>query len=469
MSYWLAQRLRFRTEVEETLRIQMKVLTYNVRGARKYAAAVTLLALGLYAKNLFADTNLSSLEQRVVAAAAAENHYAVQLLETLVNINSGTMNLDGVTRVGESMRNELQPLGFTVRWIPMTSVNRAGHLIAEHQGSGRGKRMLLIGHLDTVFEKDSPFQKFQRRGNTAEGPGVNDMKDGLAIMVAALRAMQKAGTLKGADITIVLSGDEENAGKPIPTSRADMIAAANRSDVALEFEALAQDNGHDMGSISRRSSSTWVLRTSARSGHSSGIFSTEAGFGAAYELTRILDAFRLNLREPNATYNVGLILGGATAELNEKATGGTATGKTNVIPATALARGDLRTLSNEQTERLRERMKGIVAQSLPGTQAEILFEESYPAMPPTAGNRALLERLNEINDALGLEHMNELDPLQRGAGDISFVADKVNALVGFGAVGKGSHAPGETVDLTSFDRQIKRTSLLMTRLTRERR
>jgi glutamate carboxypeptidase len=199
------------------------------------------------------------------------------------------------------------------------------------------------------------------------------------------------------------------------------------------------------------------------------VFSPEAGFGAAYELIRILDTFRRDLREPNATYNVGLMLGGATADLNAAETGGAATGKSNVIAATGLARGDLRTLSNDQTERLRDKMQAIVAAHLPGTQAELEFSEGYPAMPPTAGNRALLALLNDINRDLKLEPMRELDPLKRGAGDISFVADKVDSLVGFGAAGEGSHAPGETVDLTSFDRQIKRTALLMTRLSREPR
>lgn len=430
---------------------------------------VVAVSFALTAQVVFAQNRLSSTEQRIVTAATAETPRAIQLLETLVNINSGTMNLDGVRQVGDIMRSQLEPLGFTVKWIPMASVNRAGHLVAEHKGNGRGKRLLLIGHMDTVFEKDSLFQKYERQGDKAIGPGVNDMKDGLAIMVSALRAMKTAGTLKDATVTIMLSGDEENAGKPQSISRADMINAATRSDVALEFESLTQEDGHDMGSIARRSSTSWTVRTHAKSGHSSGVFSDAAGFGANYELTRILDAFRQALREPNATYNVGLILGGATAELNDIGAGGQATGKSNVIAATALARGDLRTLSNDQTQRIMKRMREIVAQHLPGTQAEITFEEGYPAMPPTEGSRALLGKLNEINAALGVEHMNELDPLKRGAGDIAFVADKVDGLIGFGAAGQGSHAPGETVDLTSFDRQIKRTALLMTRLSRERK
>lgn len=411
----------------------------------------------------------SAGERKLIAAAEAETARAISFHEKLVNINSGTMNLQGVEQVGRLMMAELEPLGFKVRWVPMASVGRAGHVVAEHAGSARGKRMLLIGHLDTVFEKDSPFQKYERRGDIAEGPGVNDMKDGLAIMVAALRAMQKTGDLKNANINIVLSGDEERAGEPVSVARVDMINAASRSDLALEFESLAQEDGKDMGSISRRSSTSWTVRATAKSGHSSGVFSEAAGFGAAYELTRILDTFRRELREPNATYNVGMILSGASAEVNADETGGSATGKNNVIPAVAIARGDLRTLSNDQTQRMQAKMREIVSQHLPGTRAEITFEEGYPAMAPTEGNRALLKRLNEVNSILGLPEMRELDPLKRGAGDIAFVADKIDGLVGFGAVGQGSHAPGETVDLSSFDRQIKRAALLMARLSRERR
>ncbi len=440
-----------------------------LRSVRVLLGAALLVMMASPGRAAAATTQaLSRGEQRIVAAAAAENSRAIALLEQLVNINSGTMNFEGVEHVGRLVMDELAPLGFTVTWKPMTAVGRAGLVTAVHRGTGRGKRVLLIGHLDTVFEKTSPFQLFERRGNTAEGPGVNDMKDGLVIMIGALRALHTAGALRDADVSIVLSGDEEDAGSPLALARADMIEAASRADVALEFEALATDNGHDMGTIARRSSTSWTLRTSAHSGHASGIFSAAAGFGAAYELTRILDTFRRELREPNTTYNVGLLLGGASAVLNSDGAGGIAAGKTNVIPAQALANGDLRTLSNEQTGRMITRMRAIVAEHLPGTEATIEFDEGYPAMAPTAGNRALLGRLNEINAALGLEPMGELDPLQRGAGDISFVADKVDGLVGFGAVGAGSHAPGETVDLGSFDRQLKRTALLIERLSRSR-
>jgi glutamate carboxypeptidase len=354
----------------------------------------------------------------------------------------------------------------------MDKVGRAGHLVATHTGSknGGGKRMLLIGHLDTVFELASPFQKYRVLSpGVAEGPGVNDMKGGLVVMVQALRAMKAAGRLDDAHITIVLTGDEERVGWPRNVSREELVAAAKASDVALEFEALARDNGVDHGSIARRSSSGWTVTTSAKSGHSSGIFSPGAGDGAAYELARIIADFRKELPEPNLTFNVGLMLSGESVTLDRTDTGGSATGKSNVIPPIGIAEGDMRTLSNEQTDRVREKMKAIVARHLNGTKAEIKFTDGYPAMPPTEGSRAILARLNVVNKDLGLPIMPELDPLKRGAGDIAYVAGIVDGLIGLGAAGEGSHAPGETIDLNSLPLQAKRAAILMYRLSKEKR
>jgi glutamate carboxypeptidase len=431
----------------------------------KYLA---LLALALAAPAAPAAAKLAPEERKIAQTVDSEQARTVALLERLVNRNSGSLNLAGVTAVGEMMRAELEQLGFEVRWVPMAEVGRAGHIVATHKGSGQGKRMLLIGHLDTVFEPDSPFQGFTRKGpDTAEGPGVGDDKGGMAIMVAALRAMQAAGTLKDADIEIVLTGDEEDAGSPIAVARRDLVAAAGRADLALDFEGLAREDGRDMGSIARRGSASWQVTAKGKTGHSSGIFSKEMGDGAIYELARILAAFRAELPEPNLTFNVGLVAGGATAELDKDLIRATATGKTNIVPPVALARGDLRALSLDQQERVMAKMRAIVAKHLAGTEADIAFDDgAYPPMAPTPASRALLARLNTVNRDLGLAGMGELDPLKRGAGDIGFVAHLLPGLIGLGTAGSGAHAPGETVDLLSLPRQAKRAAILMTRLSR---
>ncbi|MGH6615059.1 M20/M25/M40 family metallo-hydrolase [Sphingomonas sp.] len=413
-----------------------------------------------------ADAKLSATEARMAKTVDAEYERSVALLQKLVDQNSGTMNFAGVDLIGKMMRAELEPLGFTVEWKPQAAANRAGHLIATKKGKAGAKKLLLIGHLDTVFEKDSPFQKFTRKGQEAEGPGAGDDKGGMVVMLAALRAMQAAGTLKDAEIEIMLSGDEEDAGDPIEVARADLIAAGKRADVALDFEGLSIEDGKDMGSIARRSSNSWTITTTGKTGHSSLIFSNEYGDGAINEMTRILAAFRKELPEPNLTFNTGIIAGGSSAALDADAVRATAAGKGNIIPQTAVARGDFRTLSPEQTDRVRAKMQAIVAAHAPGTDAKISFDPgSYPAMAPTPGNKALLDALNVVNKDMGLAPMAALDPLKRGAGDISFVASDVDGLVGLGTSSRGDHAPGETVDLDSIRRQAKRAAILMTRLS----
>jgi glutamate carboxypeptidase len=328
--------------------------------------------------------------------------------------------------------------------------------------------MLLIAHLDTVFEPDSPFQKWERKGDRGIGPGSGDDKGGMAVMIAALRAMKAAGTLRQADITVVLTGDEEDAGDPIEVTRGPLVEAGKWADVALDFEGLAQTAGKDMGSIARRSSDNWTVTVTGRTGHSSGVMHPD--HGANYELARIIDAFRRELGEDKLTYNVGMFGGGASADMDGGRIRLNATGKTNIIAATAVARGDLRAISQDQIDRTKAKMQAIVSQSLPGTKAEISFDKGgYPPMAPTEGNRALLARLNRVNADMDLEQMGELDPMDRGAGDISFVAADVDGLIGLGPAGEGSHAPGESVNIPSISRQAKRAAILMSRLAKERR
>ena len=413
---------------------------------------------------------LSTAEQTIAATVDAEHGEWIAFLGAITNQNSGTRNLEGVKKVAEMVRPKFEALGFSVSWVPQDAAQRAGHLIAEHKGKPGSTKILLIGHLDTVFEPDSPFQEVRRISDTVlEGPGIEDDKGGDTIMLSALSAMKAAGTLEDANIVAVLTGDEEDVGEPIEVARADLIKWGQWADVALDFEGLARQNGKDMGSVARRSSNSWQLETSGKEGHSSGIFSSGAGEGAVFEIVRILSRFRAELPEPNLTFNVGLIVGGSVASLDDVGLRGQAAGKTNIIPAVAIARGDFRTLTDAQTERVKAKMAAIVADHAPLTDARISFEQGYPPMAPTAGNRALLAKLNAINVDLGLEPMGELDPLKRGAGDISFVARDVDGLSGFGAVGTGAHAPGETIDLDSMIRQAKRAAILMSRLAAEER
>ena len=402
-------------------------------------------------------------------AVDRETDRHVALLERLVNQNSGTLNLPGVKAVADMLRPEFEALGMEASWVDMAATGRAGHFIARHRNRTRGasRHILLIGHLDTVFEPDNPFQRWRREGDRAIGPGVGDDKGGVVVILAALRALHQAALLNRIDVTVVLTGDEERPGTPIEAARRDLIAAGREADYALEFENLAREDEQEFGTVARRSSSSWTLTTRGRTGHSSGIFNASLGYGAIYEMARILDAFRRELPEPNLTYNVGLVAGGTPASLDANGERVSAVGKTNIVADSAVARGDLRTLSPEQDRRVREQMQAIVARRLPHSSAELVFAEGgYPPMPPTPGNRRLLERLNEVNRSLGLPGMPEYDPARRGAADSAFVAADVDTLGGLGMAGGGAHAEGEWVDLTSLPRQAKRAALLIHRLSR---
>ena len=326
---------------------------------------------------------------------------------------------------------------------------------------------MLIGHLDTVFEKDSSVQPWDRKGDRVRGQGVSDMKGGNVVIVEALRALQTVNALDNTTISVIFSGDEERVGEPIDIARADMISAAKRSDIALAFEGTSRNrDGLETATIGRRASSSWSLHVTGKQGHSSGVFSTFSGYGAVYEMARILNAFREQLIEPDLTFNAALVLGGTEVNYDGVASKGTAFGKSNVIARTATVKGDLRFLTNEQRDRTRQRMREIVAASLPGTNAEITFRDAYPPMSPTAGNLRILELYSQASDDAGLGKIAAVPPGQRGAGDVQFVAPYLDCLDGLGVNGSGAHSPNEDLEIASIERASIRAAILIYRLTR---
>lgn len=431
---------------------------------RRLPTAVAAVAVVATLVGTAKAQELSPVEQEIITHVDGHTAQAEILLEQVVNLNSGTMNHEGIRAVGSVFQHEFDALGFSTRWIEMPdSVNRAGHLFAERVGT-RGRRVLLIGHLDTVFEPGDSFQELSREGSTATGPGVVDMKGGIVAMVHALAALDAVGALDDSTIRIALIGDEEFAGLPLETSRGDLVAAAQESDVALGFE------GGEAGRavVARRGSSAWTLEVSGQQGHSSLIFGERFGSGAIFEAARILHRFHDEVRGPEyLTFNPGIILGGTDVEYNSTDNRGTSFGKTNVIARRVVVDGGLRFISEEQKEAAREQMRAIVADHLPGTSAEVFFEDKYPAMPPTEGNQALLALLDRVSRELGQGPVEPFDPAERGAADISFVAPYVDGLDGLGPFGSGAHTPDEQLDLVSLPAVTKRAALMIYRLTQE--
>jgi glutamate carboxypeptidase len=414
------------------------------------------------------SSGLNADEQQMMAWIDANTEAAIDLLEETVNISSGTMNHKGVRAVGAVMGRELEALGLSTEWIDMPEeMQRAGHLFGHRYSDGK-KRILMIGHLDTVFEADDGFQSYSRDGDTAFGPGVEDMKSGNAVIVYALKALKEIGVLDDISVTVAYIGDEENAGSPLSVSKHDLIEAGKWADISLGFEGGISYDGQDWATISRRSTSNWYLEVTGKQAHSSKIFNESTGHGAIFEAARILNEFDQKVRgEEYLTFNAGTIQGGTDVEYDIENNRGTTFGKTNVVPNRVIVHGDIRTISQAQLERTREAMREVVANHLPLTDAHIEFEDRYPPMEPTEGNKRLHSILSRANEDLGRGPMPIVDPSRRGAADISFVAPYSDALAGLGAVGDGGHTPNESLDLTSMPVAIKQTALLLYRLAKE--
>jgi glutamate carboxypeptidase len=436
--------------------------TYFVRA---HLAALLLIgplpAAGLAAQS--SRVALSEPERAIVRAVDAHNAEALRLLERLVNINSGTMNFAGVREVGAVLRAELDSLGFTTRWVDGAPFHRAGHLMAEHPGPG--PKLLLIGHLDTVFEPGSPFQRFERLDDsTARGPGVIDMKGGDVIIVYALRALRDAGLLERANIVVVLNGDEEDAGAPLALARKALIDAAKGATAAIGFEDGAGDPRTAV--IARRGAISWTLRTTGTAAHSSQIFTSDVGAGAILETARVLnELYRRLSTERYLTFNPGVAVGGTAVAL-DSAGQGSASGKDNIVPAHMEVTGDLRTLWPEQLARAQRVMREVVTHPLPHTRSEITFHDGYPPMAPTAGNRRLLALYDRVSRDLGFGPVVAVDPSRAGAADVSFVAPVVPMVIdALGLAGRDDHTERETADLRTLPVKTKRAAVLLYRLT----
>ena len=412
----------------------------------------------------FAQQKLSAEEKKLVERIEKNYQETQALLEEVININSGSLNLEGVREVGRVFEREFQKIGFQTEWVDVPAeVRRAGHFVATRTGT-KGKKLFLIGHLDTVFEKDMPFTPFTwLNDSTATGQGANDMKGGDVLVLASLKALHELGYLKDRTITVYFNGDEESTGNGT-LSRQDFIARAKEHDIALAYETA---QGFGGATIARRGASGWTLKTTGKQGHSSGVFGQNAGFGAIYEAARILNEFREALAgERYLTFNPGQFVGGSDVSINSSTGAGSSLGKTNIVAREAIVTGDLRFLGEAQKEAARVKMREIVAKNLHLTDAEITFSDGIPSMEPSPGNYALAEMLSLVSQDLGYGPVKPGDPGSRGAGDISFVSSFMDSLDGLGASGSGAHAPGETINMKQFPSLIKRNTLLLYRLTR---
>ena len=434
------------------------------------ATALTSSLSSLVITNAHAKTPLDINEQSIVKQVELGLEQALNDIEQAVNINSGSMNIAGVKQVGLLAKQQLLAIGFEVQWLDGSAFNRAGHILATHQSSNpNAVKILMIGHLDTVFAKNDDFQKFTRLSETqASGPGVADMKGGNTIIIAALRALKTLDLLDNVSIKVLLTGDEESSGRPLSLSKQAIVDGAIWADIALGFEN--GDNNINTGMAARRGYTGWTLNVTGKPAHSSQIFNDAVGYGAIYETARILEAFRAQLEpEENLTFNPGMIIGGTSIDFDVAKSSGSAFGKSNVIAQQAKVKGDLRALSNKQLKIAKQTMQNIVKNNLNHTQAELIFAVGYPPMALTQGNLDLLAQYSQISQDLGYNVVEPANPRNAGAADISFAAEHVDmSLDGLGLMGSGAHTKNETADLTSLNKNIEKAAILIYRLAKQK-
>ncbi|MDP5208036.1 M20/M25/M40 family metallo-hydrolase, partial [Alishewanella sp. SMS9] len=283
-------------------------------------ALATTFPLTSYAK-------LDKNEQQIVIQVAQHLPQALQEIEQAVNINSGSLNLAGVKKVGQLATAQLTAIGFKVEWLDGSAFNRAGHVLATRESNNPNAiKILMIGHLDTVFAENDNFNTYTQLSPTlASGPGVADMKGGNTIIITALKSLHELNLLNNVSIKVLLTGDEESSGQPLNLSKQAIVDAAIWADVALGYENA--DNNIETAMVARRGYIDWTLTVEAQAAHSSQIFSDTVGFGAIYEASRILNSFREQLAsQPNLTFNPGLIVGGTHADFDNAHSTATAFG-----------------------------------------------------------------------------------------------------------------------------------------------
>jgi glutamate carboxypeptidase len=422
--------------------------------------------LSVWMSSMVAFSQLLSPTEQKLAAQVAKNHAAnLKLLEEIVNINSGSLNTAGVRKVAERLEVEFRKIGFTTEWVKLPdSMKRAPHLVAYKKGK-KGKRILMEGHLDTVFEPDMEANPFRLlNDSTATGQGVVDMKAGAVMMLSVCQALQQLKLIEEATIVCYFTSDEESTGKPELVSRLDFIYRAKESDIALGFETA---QGFNTVAVGRRGSSRWLLQVTGEQAHSAGMFGPRTSYGANYETARILNEIRTTLEgEKYLTISPGIMAGGTELNYDPEAYGGTVSGKTNIIAPEAVVQGDLRFLGEAQKENARRRMREIAAKNLRGTSANFSFYDGFPSMEPKPGNYELVAQLSKLSMDMGLGQVKPGDPGSRGAGDISWIAQYVDCLDGLGPSGGGAHAPGETLKLNELQKLTERAALFVYRLTR---
>jgi glutamate carboxypeptidase len=348
------------------------------------------------------------------------------LLKELVLLQSHSRNKAGVDRVGASIRSVLRtdPVGCEI----IEQSTYGNHLRVQSSAVDRySKQVLMVGHMDTVFPEDSPFNWYREDNTYCYGPGVADMKGGLVAGIYALKALGEAGLLEKIPVTFFFNSDEEIGS---PSSRKHIRAAARRSLFAFVFEA-----GGLQGEIvtGRKGNLSLALTLSGKSGHAA--FAGKHKASAVLELAhKIIAIEALNDEERGISANVGQISGGIGP---------------NTVPASAAARIDLRFKNRTDQNFVTANMQAIAAKvRTPNTQCNLEIVSARPPMPSNRPNRRLFRTVAAVAAKLGLSVAEEY---RQGVSDANLIAaEDIPVLDGLGPIGAKDHSEEEYMQKSSL-------------------
>jgi glutamate carboxypeptidase len=367
------------------------------------------------------------------ARATAQVGPLLDSLKALVEIESGSRDLEGLGRLAALLATRLQASGMAVQRLPTQAPDfhpqlkgaPLGEMVyATRAGTGQ-RKVLLIAHMDTVYPHGmGAKQPFRIDGDKAYGLGIADDKSGVALILHTVDLLQQIGFADYAQLGVLINADEEIGS---PGSSAFLTQLGSEYDAVLSFEGGGTTQ--DMVRLATSSIAIVEMRVTGKASHAGA--SPEAGRNALYELAhQILKTRNLGNAEQGLKINWTVANAGATR---------------NVIPASASAIADVRSLTNDDLDRMEAALRAAILDKLiPDTRIELDFYRSRPAFKANAVSLVLAQHAQAVFQQMGLPLLVR-DRATGGGTDAAFAGlrPKGGVLESFGLRGFGAHSNDE--------------------------
>ena len=408
-------------------------------------------ALGLAAA-LAIGTAHAAPDTKLLDAAKAAQPAVVDTLKTLVTIETGSADVEGLAKIASVLDDRLKALGFKTERRKATAGAGADIVIGTLKGTGK-RNVMLQAHMDTVYERGIlQSQPIRQDGNRLYGPGIADDKGGIAVILHSIKILNDAGWKDYGTLTVLFDPDEEVGSNG---SGETIAALAAQHDVVLSCEPTTAKDVVKTETLLLGAAGTAsvVMEVKGRASHAGA--APELGRNAIYEIShQMLQTRDLAKEVPGTIMNW-------TNVISNKAT--------NQIPELAVARADVRMTQPGVEVKLNELLQARIASSklIPDTTTNATLTVGRPAFIANAAGKALAERGQAIYREIDRELA--LVPMTGGATDAAFAARSGKAAVveSFGLAGFGYHARDEYIELDSIVPRLYLMTRILTEIGRQ--